>query len=161
MHEIDKALDPFDLRLLAALQDDGALTNQDLAERVGLSASQCSRRRTRLEAAGIIRRYRAVLDPAALGLGILVFIRVTLATHNPDSARRFRGLVAITPAIQEAHVLAGDADYLLKVVVPGLAALSELVNQTLLPHEAVARVRSDIVLETLGDANRLPVSNQT
>lgn len=158
MQENDKSLDPFDLRLLAALQDDGALTNQDLADRVGLSPSQCSRRRARLETAGIIRRYRADLDPAALGLGILVFVRVTLATHNPDNARRFRGLVAITPAIQEAHVLAGDADYLLKVVVPGLAALSELVNHILLPHEAVARVRSDIVLETLTDANRLPIS---
>ncbi len=152
-------LDPFDLRLLAALQRDGSLTNQQLAERVGLSASQCSRRRQRLEQDGFIRRYRADLDAGRLGFGILVFVRVTLATHNPDNARRFRGLVAITPAIQEAHVLAGDADYLLKVVVRDLADLAGLVNDVLLPHEAVARVRSDIVLETLGDRNLLPVGS--
>jgi DNA-binding Lrp family transcriptional regulator len=150
-------LDAADLRLLTALQDNGALTNQELAEAVHLSASQCSRRRQRLEQAGVIRRYRADLDPVLLGLTVTVFIFVALATHSRDNARRFRDLVTTMPAVQEAHALTGDSDYLIKVVVPDLRALSVLVNEVLLPHEAVERVRSSIVLDTLKDDTRLPV----
>src|SRR5262245_16723771 len=80
-------LDEFDFRLLGALQADGRLTNQELAERVGLSASQCSRRRARLEESGIIRGYHADLSPEPLGLGVLVFVHVTLSTHSPDKSK--------------------------------------------------------------------------
>src|SRR5262245_39490516 len=80
-------LDEFDLRLLGALQADGRLTNQELADKVGLSASQCSRRRARLEERGIIRGYHADLSPEPLGLGVLVFVHVTLSTHSPDKSK--------------------------------------------------------------------------
>ncbi len=156
MHETI-TLDAADLRLLTALQDNGALTNQELAETVHLSASQCSRRRQRLEQTGVIRRYRADLDPVRLGLTVTVFIFVALASHSRNNARHFRDLVTTMPPVQEAHALTGDSDYLLKVVVPDLRALSVLVNEVLLPHEAVERVRSSIVLETLKDDARLPV----
>lgn len=150
-------IDAFDLKLLDALQRDGALTNQALAEVIGLSASQVSRRRQALEEAGIIRRYRAELDGPRLGYTLTVFIHVTLATHSRDNARRLKDLVRLTPAILEAHALTGEADYLLKVMVASLQDLSELINEVLLPHEAVERVRSEIVLETLKDTAELPL----
>lgn len=150
-------LDGFDLRLLAALQDNGRLTNLEVAERIGLSQSQCSRRRTALEASGMIRGYHAELATQALGFRLLVFINVTLATHSRDNAKNFRDLVARVDEVQEAYALTGDADYLLKVVVPDLKDLSVLVNDVLLPHEAVARVRSSIVLDRLKEIARLPL----
>jgi DNA-binding Lrp family transcriptional regulator len=156
MHDTN-SLDGFDLRLLAALQDNGRLTNQEVGERIGLSPSQCSRRRTALEAAGLIRGYRAELAAEALGFRLLVFINVTLATHSRDNARSFRDLVAGVDEVQEAYALTGDADYLLKVVVPDLKDLSLLVNDVLLPHQIVARVRSSIVLDRLKETARLPL----
>jgi DNA-binding Lrp family transcriptional regulator len=150
-------IDAFDQRLLRALQADGRLTNQQLADSVGLSASQCSRRRAALEEAGIIRGYRAVLDGPALGFGLLVFVQVTLNTHSRDNARHFRDLVAGVDAIQECHALTGDADYLLKVVLPGLPELAGLVNDILLPHDSVAHVRSSIVFDSLKVSAELPL----
>lgn len=153
----DEPLDGYDRKLLAALQADGRLTNQDLAERVHLSASQCSRRRQRLEEAGVIRRYRAEVDRAALGLDLVVFINVQLSTHSRDNARRFRDLAASLPEVQEAHALTGDMDYLIKLVVPDLKALQRVINDVLLPHESVSHVRSSIVLDTLKEDPTLPV----
>ncbi|HEY8610348.1 MAG TPA: Lrp/AsnC family transcriptional regulator [Roseomonas sp.] len=157
MHET-VTLDAIDLRLLAALQADGRLTNQQAGERVGLSPSQCSRRRLALEAVGVIRGYHAELAAEALGLRLLVFVQVTLATHSRDNAQRFRELVSRLEEVQEAYAMTGDADYLLKAVVPDLKDLSALVNDVLLPHESVARVRSSIVLERLKESNRLPLA---
>ena len=87
------AVDDFDLRLLACLQEDGRLTNAQVGERVGLSASQCSRRRMALEQAGVIRGYEARLAADALGFGVTALIQVTLSRHSGDGARRFRDLV--------------------------------------------------------------------
>lgn len=151
------ALDAFDLKILAALQTDGRLTNGELAERVNLSASQCSRRRLRLEERGLVRGYRADLDPAALGLSVTVFTRVTLAAHSRDNSRRFADLVRGLDCVLEAHSLTGDSDYLLKLIVPDLKALSAVVNDALLPHESVASVRSSVVLDTLKDSAPLPL----
>ena len=151
-------LDSFDVRLLAALQNEGRLTNQELADRVGLSASQCSRRRAALEEKGIIRGYRAELNREKVGLGITVFTQVTLAVHNPDNSRKFADLVRRLEFVLEAYVLTGDSDYLLKMVVPDLKALSVVVNDSLLSHEGVANVRSSVVLDTLKDDAPLPLS---
>lgn len=151
-------LDRFDRRILALLQEDGRLTNSELAERVHLSASQCSRRRQRLEEQGYIVGYRAELDRDRLGFGFVNVISVTLATHNRDNARRFRALVTRLPEVQEAHALTGEMDYFLKVVTADLKALSEFVNDVLLPHEAVQHVKTAIVLETLKDSAALPIA---
>jgi DNA-binding Lrp family transcriptional regulator len=151
-------LDAFDLRILTALQADARLTNAELAERVTLSASQCSRRRLRLERDGVVRGYRADLDPATLGLGVVVFTRVTLATHSGDNARRFADLVRRLDCVLEAHALTGDSDYLLKMVVPDLKSLSAVVNESLLPHESVASVRTSVVLDTLKEGAPLPLA---
>lgn len=150
-------LDATDLRILDALQEKGDLTNQGLAERVHLSASQVSRRRARLEQDGVIRRYRAELDGERLGLSTVVFIHVTLSRHNAANARRFRDLAAMTPEVQEAYALTGEADYLLKIVVASLPDLARFVNDVLLPHESVSQVRSEVVLETLSERRSLPI----
>ncbi|MCT8970471.1 Lrp/AsnC family transcriptional regulator [Microbaculum marinisediminis] len=150
-------IDAIDLRILDALQEKGDLTNQGLAERVHLSASQVSRRRARLEQDGVIRRYRAELDGERLGLSTVVFIHVTLSRHNAANARRFRDLAAMTPEVQEAYALTGEADYLLKVVVASLPDLARFVNDVLLPHESVSQVRSEVVLETLSERRSLPI----
>lgn len=159
MHE-SPALDALDLRLLRALQEDARLTNQQIGERIGLSASQCSRRRAALEAAGLIRGYHAELDAERLGLHLLVFIQVTLASHSGDNARRFRDLVSRLEEVQEAYAMTGDADYLIKAVVRDLKGLSVLVNDVLLPHESVARVRSSIVLDRLKASGSLPLGRR-
>jgi DNA-binding Lrp family transcriptional regulator len=150
-------LDGFDLRILMALQENGRLTNQELGERVGLSASQCSRRRINLEAAGLIRGYRADLAAERVGFRLLVFVQVTLATHSGDNAEKFRKLVARLDQVQEAYATSGDTDYFLKIVVPDLKDLSVLLNEILLPHESVARVRSSIVLDRLKETAWLPL----
>ncbi|MBC7577727.1 MAG: Lrp/AsnC family transcriptional regulator [Tardiphaga sp.] len=150
-------VDAFDLKLLAALQNDGRLTNQQLADVAGLSASQCSRRRMRLEQEKVITGYHADLSAEALGFGVIAFIQVTLATHSPDNAKKFRALVARVDEIQEAYSLTGDADYVLKAVLRDLKGLSRLVNDVLMPHQSVAHVRSSIVLDRLKETSRLPL----
>lgn len=150
-------LDTQDRKILSLLQEDGRLTINELSERINLSASQCSRRRTRLEEEGYIRGYRAELDREKLGLGIVNIISVTLATHNRDNARRFADLVAKLPEIMEAHALTGEMDYFIKVVTPDLRTLSAFVNEVLLPHESVQNVKTAIVLDTLKEDGRLPL----
>lgn len=150
-------LDQFDRKLLSLLQEDARLTNNDLSERVNLSPSQCSRRRQRLEEAGLIKGYRAVLDRERLGFPLVNVISVTLATHNRDNARRFAELLRGLPEVQEAHALTGEMDYVLKVVTRDLKSLSEFVNDVLLPHESVQHVKTAIVLETLKEAGPLPL----
>jgi DNA-binding Lrp family transcriptional regulator len=150
-------VDAFDRKILALLQADARLTNNDLSERVNLSPSQCSRRRQRLEEEGLIRGYRAVLDRDRLGFPLVNIISVTLATHNRDNARRFAELLARLPEVLEAHALTGEMDYFVKVVTPDLKSLAEFVNDVLLPHESVQHVKTSIVLQTLKETTALPL----
>ncbi|HTV68582.1 MAG TPA: Lrp/AsnC family transcriptional regulator [Rhizobiaceae bacterium] len=150
-------VDDFDRKILALLQEDSRLTNNDLSERVNLSPSQCSRRRQRLEEEGYVRCYAAVLDREKLGFPLVNIVTVTLATHNRDNAQRFAALVARLPEVQEAHALTGEMDYILKVVTPDLKSLSAFVNGELLPHESVQHVKTAIVLETLKESSALPL----
>jgi DNA-binding Lrp family transcriptional regulator len=152
-------MDGFDLKLLAALQTDGRLTNNELGEKVGLSASQCSRRRAALEQDGVIEGYHAALSPAALGLAVLAFVQVRLATHSPDNSKRFRDLVDRTAEVQEAYALTGEADYLVKIAVPDLKALSRILNDVFLAHGSVAQVHSSVVLDRLKRTAGLPLGH--
>ena len=152
-------MDSFDLKILDALQIDGSLTNADLAAKIGLSASQCSRRRGGLENSGVIASYHAALDAEALGLDVVVFVEVTLATHNPGNAERFQRLINALEEVQEAYSLTGASDYLVKMTVPNLKALARILNDVFLPHESVAHVRSAIVLDCLKRTARLPLSH--
>jgi len=143
------SLDALDLKILAQLQEDASLSNADIAQRVGLSASQCSRRRSGLEAAGYIRAYRADLDARKLGYGIEAFTRVALSKHSDATAEDFARFLAGLDEVLEAHSVAGDADYLLHIRVRTLDELAEFVHKRLLPHPHVAQVRSDIALKTI------------
>jgi DNA-binding Lrp family transcriptional regulator len=150
-------MDEFDIKLLKALQEDGRLTNNELAERIGLSASQCSRRRAALEESGVIESYHAVLSAEAVGLDVLVFIQVGLATQSPDSGQAFVKLIDGIEEVQEAFSLTGDADYLVKMVVPDLKVLSRILNDVLLPHRSVAHVHSYVVLDRVKQTTQLPL----
>ena len=150
-------LDAADRKILICLQEDGRLTNNELSERINLSPSQCSRRRSRLENEGFIRGYRAEIDREKLGLGIVNIISVTLATHNRDNAQRFSELISKLPQVMEAHALTGEMYYFIKVVTPDLRGLSTFVNEVLLPHESVQHVKTAIVLDTLKEDGRLPI----
>ena len=150
-------MDDFDLKLLRALQQDGRLTNNELAERIGLSASQCSRRRAALEDSGVIESYHAVLSVEAIGLDVMVFVQVGLATQSPDSGQAFIKLVNSIEEVQEAFSLTGDADFLIKMAVPDLKTLSHILNDVLLPHRSVAHVHSYVVLDRVKQTTQLPL----
>ncbi|MEQ9260746.1 MAG: Lrp/AsnC family transcriptional regulator [Roseovarius sp.] len=139
-------MDETDIRLLSALQKNAQLTAQDLGALLGLSPSQAGRRRQRLEQAGYIRSYTARLDPLRLGLAIQAFMQVEMATHAPDKAKSFTRLLETRPEVVSAWTLTGTADYLLRVYCADLDALNSLVHEVLLPHPAVAKVHSQIVM---------------
>ncbi len=139
----------FDRTLLNALQHDGSRTNAKLAEIVGLSASQISRRRTRLKANGVISGYHAHLDAKASGLNVKAFVRVNLRSHSKASAGEFSTLVESNRLIVEAISVSGDANYILTVECETLEAFASFIHETLLPHENISQVRSELVLRDL------------
>lgn len=150
-------LDDTDRRLLKALQDDAHLTAQDLGERLHLSSSQAGRRRQRLETGGVLKGARAVIDPDAVGLGVQAFVQVQLASHAPEGARSFHRLVRATEAVTAAFTLTGEADYLLRIWCRDLGGLHRLIHDILLPHPAVARVQSQIVMDQMKADAPLPL----
>lgn len=149
-------LDDLDTRLLEALQRNAQATAQELADTLHLSSSQIGRRRQRLEAAGYIESYTARLNPAKLGLNVQGFVQVHLGTHGPDHSAAFARLVHSRPEITSAWTMTGDADYLLRVFCADLPALNALIHEVLLPHPAVARVHSQIVMDQLKRDGPLP-----
>lgn len=150
-------LDATDRTLLSLLQNDAQITAADLGERLNLSPSQAARRRQRLGAEGYITGYRATLDPARLGLGVQAFIQITMAAHTAENAADFIAMTRRRPDIVGAWTLTGEADYLLRVYCADLSALNVLVQNVLLPHPAVARVHSQIVMERIKRDAPLPV----
>ncbi|MEM9277568.1 MAG: Lrp/AsnC family transcriptional regulator [Pseudomonadota bacterium] len=150
-------MDGFDRKILAALQVDARLSNNELADKIGLSPSQCSRRRARLEETGIITGYHATVDKERAGFGLTSIISVTLSTHNADSADRLAKLFARIPNIQEVNQMTGDMDYYVKVVTPDLKALTKLITEELLAHDAIQNVKTAIVLESLKETSALPL----
>lgn len=150
-------LDAIDSRLLAELQRDATLTAEALGARLGLSASQAGRRRQRLEAEGYITGYRASVNPARVGLTVQAFVSVQMAAHSAEAARAFASLVSTRAEIISAWTLTGEADYLLRVWCTDLADLNRLIQHILLPHPAVARVQSQIVMDQLKADAPLPV----
>ncbi|MEL6102902.1 MAG: Lrp/AsnC family transcriptional regulator [Pseudomonadota bacterium] len=149
-------LDSTDARLLAALQKNAYLTAQELSEMLNLSASQIGRRRQRLEAEGFIQGYTARLDAARLGLAVQGFVQVHLDMHGPDHSASFARLILTRPEITSAWTMTGDADYLLRVYCTDLPALNSLIHEVLLPHPAVGRVHSQIVMDQLKRDGPLP-----
>ncbi len=150
-------IDAVDRRLLALLQRDGRAPVARLAGAVGLSAPPVHERLRRLEAGGIIRRYTAVLDPPRLGLGMTVYVAVTLALHREGAVLKFREAVGKVPEILECHHTTGTSDFLLKVVVRDAAAYEHLVLNTLTRLPGVERLNSSVVLSTMKSETALPL----
>ncbi|KIT16555.1 Lrp/AsnC family transcriptional regulator [Jannaschia aquimarina] len=150
-------MDEIDRALLRLLQINASLTSEALGRNLGLSASQAGRRRARLEAEGYVRSIQARLDPAKLGLTVQAFVQVQMATHAPQQARAFLRMLDARPEIAGVWTLTGEADYLLRVWCSDLAELNTLIHQALLPHEAVARVHSQIVMDQPKRDAPLPV----
>ena len=149
-------LDKTDLRIVDALQTNALMTAQQLAEVLNLSASQTGRRKQRLEQDGYITGYAARPDPAKLGLNVQAFVQVQTATHTPEAHQSFLSLARLQPEIVAAWTLTGEADYLLRVICADLAALNRLVQDVLLPHAAVGRVQSQIVMDQIKADSPLP-----
>ncbi|UWQ89833.1 Lrp/AsnC family transcriptional regulator [Aliisedimentitalea scapharcae] len=149
-------LDATDTKLLAALQKNAHLTAHELGERLNLSASQAGRRRQRLETEGYIQGYSARLDPSKLGLHVQGFVQVHLNSHGPEQSASFARLVSTRSEITSAWTMTGDADYLLRVYCADLPGLNRLLHEVLLPHPAVARVQSQIVMDQLKRDAPLP-----
>jgi len=155
-------LDRTDLRILQCLQEDGRLTNQELAERVSLSPSPCLRRVRRLEDEGVIRRYVALLDPEAIGLGLLAYVNVKLEKRAMAQGGRyafddFRDAVKNWPEVAACYATTGDSAYLMRVHVQDLAHFSRFVMDTLLKYPGVLDVRSSFALERIKDTTALPL----
>lgn len=150
-------LDRTDARILEQLQRDGRMSHIELAERVGLSPTPCTRRVRRLEKAGIIRGYAAILDPKRVGQNVAAYIQIKLERHTDDVIERFRRTLDERPEVVAAHAMTGEMDFLLQVVVPDLDALGRFTLHQLLKLPGVRDVRSSLVLETLKASARVPI----
>lgn len=152
-------LDTFDLRLLAALQRAGRSPNAALAEQVGLSASQVSRRLARLEADGVIAGYAALLKPEAVGLSVMAFSSVSLERHAEELVLGLERAVAARPEILDCWSVTGEADFVLRIVAPDLRAFADFLSQHLLRLNGVRSVRSSIVLHRIKQTTELPLDH--
>tara|TARA_R110002110_G_scaffold192614_3_gene400826 strand:- start:791 stop:1258 length:468 start_codon:yes stop_codon:yes gene_type:complete len=151
-------LDRLDTRILAVLQEDGRLPLQEVGEIVGLSASQCGRRLRRLEEAGLVSGYAALLDPVAFGFDVTAFVTVTLAQHGEAPAARFHRAIERLPNILECWAVTGEGDYLLRVVATNLKSFSDVLMHDLLALPEVANVKSNIALDRIKQTTALPLS---
>lgn len=149
-------LDSIDLRILAAIQADGRITNQALAEAVGLSPSPCLRRVRALEERGVIKGYVGLVDPAAVGLPVTAFVRVRLSNQDDKHLAAFEAAVAACPEIMECYLMTGECDYQLRVVCPSLAGFEDFIRYTLTPIPGVAQVTTSFALRPVAYRTALP-----
>jgi Lrp/AsnC family leucine-responsive transcriptional regulator len=150
-------LDDADRRILRVLQQDGRIAVTALAEQVGLSATPCLRRIRRLEEAGVIARYTAVLDPRRVGLPIQAFVQVALASHAEGVSEAFQKAIAARGEVLAAWAMSGDMDYMLHVVAEDFDAYAEFALKALLRMPGVKETRSSFVLTALKPAGAVPV----
>lgn len=162
-------LDKTDRKILAILQQDGRLSNQEVAERVSLSPSPCLRRIKRLEEEGVIRQYVALLAPEKIGLGLLAYVNVRLEKHSDaaqTAAKRstpaapradFARSVPDWPEVVACYAMTGEMDYLLRVHVEDMEHFSKFMMDTLLKHPAVLDVKSSFALQRIKDTTALPL----
>jgi len=147
------SLDDIDRRLLASLQNDGRMTNVDLAAEVGLTPPPCLRRVRALEESGVIRGYHADLDGAKLGYTITVFAMVSLKSQAEDALRQFEDHMRALPEVRECHMLNGEIDFILKIVSKDLQSFQEFLTSKLTPAPNVASVKTSLTIRT---AKQLP-----
>lgn len=152
-------LDTFDLKILAALQQNGGLSNLELAKKVGLSPSPCLRRVRALEEQGVIQGYAAIIDRRAIGLGIRAFVELKLERQSESATEKFITRVKRLPEVISCYLMTGSHDYLLDVVAVDLEAYSEFTTKKLISLPGVAEVRSGFVLKELSHRGALPLDH--
>lgn len=150
-------MDRKDRQIIRALQANGRMTNQDLAEQVNLSPSPCLRRLRILEESGAIRGYSADVDAKAYGLPITVFVRVRLEHHNEEDVKRFESRVMSIDEVLECHVLTGASDYQLRVVVPDLDAYEDFIRNRIHRIGGIASIDTSFVYGTVKKTSVFPV----
>lgn len=152
-------IDNIDRRILAALQEDGSLTNQELAERIGLSPSPCLRRVRALEDAGIILRRVTLLERKYLGLNLTVLIQISMDAHTPERFTEFERRVGSYPEVQECYLITGqEADYTLKVVIADMERYQDFLLNKITRIPGVTGVHSSFVLRRVIDHTELPLN---
>ncbi len=152
-----RSLDRIDLKILRSLQENARISYVDLACQVGLSTTPCLERVKRLERAGIIRGYRAILDPRSLKANLLVFVEICLETQSPAVFDEFRRAVAKLPQIQECHLVSGQFDYILKCRIPEMSAYRQLLGDVVLTLPGVKESKSYVVMEEVKEEFSLHV----
>lgn len=150
-------IDTIDRKILAILQQDAHTTMEKLSEAVGLSPSPCARRVRNLEAAGVIKRYVAVVDQDKAGLPVSVFASIRLERQREDELDRFAKAIARWPEIVECYLMTGQRDYLLRIVVKDLPAYEAFLKRTLTRLDGVASIESSFALSQVKHAQALPV----
>jgi DNA-binding Lrp family transcriptional regulator len=150
------AMDSIDRKIIAELQAEGRLTVTELAQRVGLSVAPCHRRLRELERTGAIRGYRAVVDPAAIGLGFEVLVQVTMDREDAATVADFERGLAEIPEVRHAERLFGDPDYLLRVATADIAAYQTLRDERLATLPGVGRLTSTIVMKRIVEERPYP-----
>lgn len=139
-------MDDIDYRIIAELQRDGRLSNVELAERVGLSPSPCLRRVKLLEEQGVIAGYTALINRETFGLSLTVFVEITVARHSQQNAKVVETSLSSIPGLVACHMVSGDADFLVELVVADLKAYEHILTENILSIDAVAQVRSNFSL---------------
>ncbi|SFC03453.1 Lrp/AsnC family transcriptional regulator, leucine-responsive regulatory protein [Marinospirillum celere] len=142
-----RTLDKIDLKILQALQDNARISYVDLANKVGLSTTPCLERVKRLERKGVIKGYKAILNPKYLRANLLVFVEISLETQSPAVFDEFRKAVAKLPQIQECHLVSGQFDYILKCRIPEMSAYRQLLGDVVLTLPGVKESKSYVVME--------------
>ncbi len=150
-------LDKIDKKILKGLQDNGRVTNVNLAKSVGISAPPCLRRVRALEEAGLIKGYHAKLDKSALGYTVTVFASVKLASQAEDDLRRFEKLVSEMPEVRECHMLAGEVDFMLKIVAKDWDTYQEVIHRKITGAPNVTSVKSSLAIRATKDEPGIPV----
>ena len=150
-------LDTTDLRILAELQTNGALSNVELARRVHLSPSPCLARVKALENNGVINRYVALANAAALGLGLNVFISISLKEQSKAALAEFEQRIAEHDEVMECYLRTGDSDYLMRVALPDIAALEKFILEQLTPISGIEKIRSSFALKQVRYKTALPL----
>ncbi len=151
-------IDRFDRQILQCLQQDGRISNQDLADRIGLSPSPCLRRVRALEEAGIITGYRALLEAKALGYSLMALVYIAMDKHTPERFEHFEHEIAALPEVLECLLITGqDADYQIKVIVKDMEAYQELLLNRINRIQGVNGVHTSFVLRRVVDKAVLPV----
>lgn len=153
----EQALSAIDARILAALQQDGRTTNQTLADGIGMSASPCWRRVRQLEEHKVIQGYRAVLDRRKIGLGVLVFVRVTIDRHSEVEARKFEQEVMALEDVVACYSIGGDADFLLQVVSRDLDTFADFAMSVIRRLTGIKEMQSMFVLKEIKPFMAYPV----